>query len=199
MVGNQSVFTVRNFETPVALETCFSENASAIASTILRFRQNYNALYEICCLINSMHGCTILVNWLVGTVSVSVDLYYVTVSFIFPSTSDKVLASTAMNVTLILWSLFTLVRMFVIALTCQWVSDEWRTFMCSVQQLLLEYNTEEDMLTQLGFFADQLVNNKMEFTACGIFPMNLSVLCTVAGLVIQYLILLCQMRDSSKH
>jgi hypothetical protein len=198
VAGKQSVFTVRNFEKPVALGSSVSDNRSSIASTVLRFRQNYNALYEMCCLINSMHGRTILVNWVVSTVSLSVDFYYVSLSFVLPSTSDKVLASTAKNVTLILWSLFTLVRMFVVAISCQWASDECRTFMSNVQQLLLEYSAEEDMLTQLVFFTDQLENNKIEFTACGIFPVNLSVLCTVAGLVIQYLILLCQMRELSK-
>lgn len=198
VVGNQSVFTVENFAKPEGLQCSISDSRSAIAGVILRVRQNYKALCEICCLINSIHGFTLVVNWLVAIVGLSVDLYYVTVSFEFPSVSNKVSSSAATNVTLILWSLFALVRMFVIAVSCQWVSDEYRTVMSNVQQLLLEYSTEEDVLTQLVSFTDQLVNNKIEFTACGIFTMNLSVLCTVAGLVIQYFILLCQMRGSSK-
>jgi gustatory receptor len=199
VTGNQSIFTVRSFETPGALDGFLSQSRLGIADIILRFRQNYNALYEICCLVNSMHGCTVLLNWLVCTASLSIDLYYVTVFFIFPSTSDEVSFSTAMNVALILWSVFALVRMFFIALSSQWVSDECQTFMSNVQQLLLEYSAEEDTLTQLVSLSDQLVNNKIEFTACGIFPVNLSVLCTVAGLAIQYLILLCQMRGSSEQ
>jgi hypothetical protein len=198
VVGNRSVFTVQSFAKAEELECSISESRSAIADIILRVRQNYNALCEICFMINSVHGITLVVNWLVGTVGLSVDLYHVTVSFMFPSISNKVLLSAAMKFTLILWSLFTLFRMFVIALSCHWVRDEYRTCMSNVQGLLLEYSTEEHVLTQLVSFTDQLVNNKIEFRACGIFTMNLSVLCTVAGLVIQYFILLCQMRDSSK-
>jgi hypothetical protein len=67
--------------------------------------------------------------------------------------------------------------------------------MNSVQEMLIEQDTEEDVLTQLESFSLQLVNNKIEFTVCGIFPMNSSVLCTVAGLVSQYLILMFQMRE----
>lgn len=198
VVGNQSIFTVQSFEKTESLECSISDSRSAMAGIILMVRQNYNALCEVCSLINSIHGFTLVVNWLVATVSMSVDLYYVTVSFMFPSISDKLSSSATMNVALILWSLFMLVRMFVIALSCQWVSDEYRTCMSNVERLLLEYSNEEDVLTQLVSFTDQLVNNKIELTACGIFTMNLSVLCTVAGLVIQYFILLCQMRDSSK-
>jgi hypothetical protein len=198
VVGNRSIFTVRSFVKPVGLERCFSDSRSAIAGVILRVRQNYNALCDVCSLINSMHGCTLVVNWLVATVSLSVYVYYVTVSFVFPSMSNKVSSSAVMNIALILWILFTLVRMFVIALTCQWVSDEYQTCMTNVQRLLLKYSTEQDVLTQLVSFTDQLVNNKIEFTACGIFTVNLSVLCTVAGLVIQYIILLCQMKEPAK-
>lgn len=196
--GNRSVFTVQNFENSEGLEGYIIGSRSAIAGIVLRVRQNFDALCEICCMINSIHGFILVVNWLVAIVGLSVNLYYVTVSFVFPSISNKVLSSTAMNVALILFILFTLFRMFVIALSCQRVTDEYRTCMSNVQRLLLEYSTEEDVLTQLVSFTDQLLNNKIEFTACGIFTMNLSVLCTFVGLVIQYSILLCQMRDSSK-
>jgi hypothetical protein len=198
VVGNQSVFTVQRFEKPEVLERSINDSRSPIAGIILRVRQNYNALCEICFMINSIHGFTLVVNWLVATVGLSVDLYYLTVSFVSPSISNKVSSSSGKNVALMLWSLFTLVRMFVIAVSCQRVSDEYRTCMSDVQRLLLKYSTEEDVLTQLVSFTDEIVNNKIEFTACGIFTINLSVLCTVAGLVIQYFILLCQMRDSSK-
>lgn len=198
VVGNQSIFTVQNFEKPEGLEFSISDSRSAIAGIILRVRQDYNSLCQICCMINYIHGFTLVVNWFVATVGLSVDLYYVTVSFAFPSISNKVSSSVAVNVALVLWSLFTLVRMFVIAVSCQRVSDEYWTCMSNAQRLLLEYSTEQDVLTQLVSFMDQLVNNKIEFTACGIFTVNLSALCTVAGLVLQYFILLCQMRDSSK-
>jgi gustatory receptor len=198
VVGNQTVFTVNSFVKPLGLDCSFSDSRSAIAGLILRVRQNYNALSDICCLINSMHGYTLVVNWLVATVCLSVDVYYVTVSFVFPSMSIKVSSSAVMNITLILWILFTLVRMFVIAVSCQWVSDEHRKCISNVQRLLLKYSTEEDVLTQLVSFTDQLVYNKIEFTACGIFTVNVSVLCTVAGLVIQYITLLCQMKEPSK-
>jgi hypothetical protein len=182
----------------LGFECSIGDSRTTIADMILRIRQSYNALCEVCFLINSAHGCTVVVNWLVATVSLSLHMYYVVVSIVFTSMSNKVLSSPGMNIILILWSLFTLVRMFVIALSCQWVSDEYRTFVSNVDRLLLEYSTEEDVYTQLVSFTDQLVNNKIEFIPCGIFQMNLSVVCTVVGLVIQYLILLCQMRDSSK-
>lgn len=194
-----SVFVRRSFQISLTPELPFSHNISEIASEILTFRLNYNALYEICGLINSMHGCIILFNWSVYTVNFIINLYYVTISSFYTSASDKVLTSTIVNVTLILSIILSLIRMSIIAVFCQWTSDEHQRCLSNVQDLELMYCTEEDILIQLESFSDQLANNKIEFTACGIFPMNLSVLCTVIGLVIQYLIFLFQMIGLSEH
>jgi hypothetical protein len=188
----------RSVQRSAASEATF-RNLTGIASQILKFRQNYNTLYEICGLINSMHGCTILLNWSVYTVSFIVNLYHVSIFYFLPSTSEKVLSSTVENVALILWDVLILIRMLVIAVTCQRACDERQRCMSNLQDLQLEYIMEDDVLIQLESFSDQLVNNKIEFTACGIFPMNLSVLCSVVGLVVQYLIVLFQMRSYSEH
>jgi hypothetical protein len=195
VIGDQIAFTPGSFETVMARDTSSNRNTFGFANIILTFREHYNALYEICCIVNSVNGCTILLNWLVFVVSVSINLYHVAVLFMFPLASDNTLHSTTKNITFILWNILTVMRMFVVALSCQWVSDECQRCMNSVQEMLLEHGTDEGALTQLESFSVQLVNNKIEFTVCGIFPMNWSVLCTVAGLVIQYLILLFQMRE----
>ncbi|PNF33534.1 hypothetical protein B7P43_G17410 [Cryptotermes secundus] len=197
VTGARIAFTPRSFETVMAPEIS-SRNKFGFASVILTFREHYSSVYEICCLVNSVNGCTLLLSWLLFIVSVSINLYHVAVLFMFPSASDNTPHSTIKNITFILWNVLTLMRIFVVALSCQWASDECQRCMNSVQEMLLEHCTEEDALTQLESFSVQLVNNKIEFTVCGTFPMNLSVLCTVAGLVIQYLILLFQMREQTE-
>jgi hypothetical protein len=197
--GIHSDFARQSVQRSVTSRASFGHNMSEIASQILIFRQHYNALYEVCDLINSMHGCTILFNWSVHTVSFIVDLYFVSVSCIFPSASGRILSCTMVNVPPVLWNVLILIRVSVIAASCQRASDEHQRCLSNVQELQLEYYTEEDTVIQLESFSDQLVNNKIEFTACGIFPMNLSVLRSVAGLVIQYLIVLFQMRESPQH
>jgi hypothetical protein len=142
-----------------------------------------------------MNGCTMLLNWLVFVVGVSINLYHVALFFLFPYALNNTLHSTTKNITFILWDILTVMRMFVVALSCQWASDECQRCVNGVQEMLLEPVTEEDALAQLESFSVQLVNNKIEFTVCGIFPMNLSVLSAAAGLVIQYLILLFQMKE----
>lgn len=191
VTGDQISFTPRSFETVMAAEVFSNRNKFGFASIILTFRKYYNALYEICGIVNSVNGCTILLNWFVFVVSVTINLYHVTVTFMFPPASD----TTLHYVTFLLWNVLTVMRMFVAALSCQWVSDEWQRCVNIVQEMLLEQGTEEDAVTQLESFSVQVVNNKIELTVGAMFPANLSVLCTVAGLVIQYLILLCQMRE----
>jgi hypothetical protein len=106
--------------------------------------------------------------------------------------------STAKSVTFILWTVLTVARMCAIALWCQWATDEHQGCMDTVQEVLLRHGTgenEEEVLTQLESFSAQLVNNKIEFTVGGMYPVNSTVLCAAAGLVIQYVILLFQMRE----
>jgi hypothetical protein len=194
-IGDENAFTPRNFQKILTPETSSNRNKFGFASVILTFREHYNTLYEICCLFNSINGCTMLLKWLVFIVSVSINFYHVAVLFMFPSASDNTLHSTMKNITFFLWNILAVVRMFVVSLWCQWATDECQRCMNIVQDMLLDDRTEEDELTQLESFSVQLVNNKIEFTVCGIFHMNLSVLCAVAGLVIQYLILLFQMRE----
>lgn len=195
VIGDQIAFTPRIFERVMVREISSNRNKSGFASIILTFRGHYNALYDICCLVNSMNGCTMLLNWLVFVVGVSINLYHVALFFLFPYALNNTLHSTTKNITFILWDILTVMRMFVVALSCQWASDECQRCVNGVQEMLLEPVTEEDALAQLESFSVQLVNNKIEFTVCGIFPMNLSVLSAAAGLVIQYLILLFQMKE----
>jgi hypothetical protein len=196
-ITSSHVIGDRNGLTPriLARETSHNRNKSGFASVILIFREHYNGLYEMCILVNSINGCMMLLKWLVFVISVSINLYHVAVFLIFPSASYNTLHSTTKNITFILWNVLTVVRMFVVALSCQRATDECQRCVNTVQEMLLEHVTEEDVVTELESFSVQLVNNKIEFTVCGIFPMNLSVLCTVSGLVIQYLILLFQMRE----
>jgi hypothetical protein len=187
----------RCLETDMARKASPKCNKSGMESIIFTFREHYNALYKICCLVNSIHGYALLLNWLVFVVSVSIHSYHMAVSFVFSSAPDYVLHSAARNVTYILWTVLTLVRMSILALSCHWATDECQRCMDSVQEMSLEHGADQDVLTQLESFCVQLVNNKIEFTVGGMFRMNLSVLCTAAGLVTQFLILMFQMRDHS--
>lgn len=195
------------WETSTARKRSCNCNKCRLASMILTFREHYNALYEACCLVNSINGCTMLLNWLVFVVSVSINLYHMTVVFMSPSASGQLGQlgqsghmphSTAKSVTFILWTVLTVARMCAIALWCQWATDEHQGCMDTVQEVLLRHGTgenEEEVLTQLESFSAQLVNNKIEFTVGGMYPVNSTVLCAAAGLVIQYVILLFQMRE----
>jgi hypothetical protein len=184
-------------ETAIARMTSIKCSKSGMASIIFTFREHYNAMYKICCLVNSINGYALLLNWLVFVVSVSVHSYHVAVSFVFPSAPDYVLHSAARNVTFILWTVLTVVRMSILAVSCQCAADECQRCMDSVQEMSLQHGAHQDVLTQLESFCVQLVNNNIEFTVGGMFRMNLSVLCTAAGLVTQFLILMFQMREHS--
>jgi len=197
-VGDHILFMRRSYGRPVLPDTSFSHSASRTASQMFTFRNIYKELYEICCLINSMYGCTVLLKWLVSAACSVVGMYRVIDFVMSVSTADEVLSCITLNVSFFLWNILTMTRIFVIAVLCQWTSGECRRCMSNIQELLLQYSMEDDVLTQLVSFSDQLVNNKIEFTACGIFPVNLSVLSTAAGLVLQYLIVLLQVRGFHK-
>jgi hypothetical protein len=92
---------------------------------------------------------------------------------------------------LLLFSLIAAFSIIAITLSCQKTSEEYQECVDSVQELLLRAN-QKDVVTQLRLFCNQLENNRIKFTACEFFAVDLSLLTTLTGVTVTYVILLVQ-------
>jgi hypothetical protein len=88
-------------------------------------------------------------------------------------------------------SLITALRIITITLPCQKTSEEYQECIDNIQELLLSAD-QKDVARQLKLFSNQLQNNRIEFTASGFFVVNLSLLTTLTGVTVTFVILLIQ-------
>lgn len=88
-------------------------------------------------------------------------------------------------------SLIIVVRVILLALSCQKTYEEQMKCVDNVEELLLR-SDQQDVTSQLKLMANQLQNNRIEFTAYGFFVVNLSLLATLTGVTVTYVILLIQ-------
>jgi hypothetical protein len=162
------------------------------AEIIVTYRKMYQKLYDICCLINSMCGFSLLLSTLSHACRFVSDVFHA-VHLLLMTYSSKERLVPKQEVTLfIIFSLITLVRIMSVTLSCHKTCEECRKCVDGIQELLLR-SDQKDIISQLKLFSSQLENNRIEFTACGLFAVNLSLLTTLTGVTVTYIVLLIQM------
>jgi len=90
------------------------------------------------------------------------------------------------------WVTQNLFRILSITASCFAAGEEARRTGTVVQKLLLRQSLLRDTSTQLQLFSLQLLINKVEFSAGGFFPVNLSLACSMVGAATTYIIILLQ-------
>lgn len=92
--------------------------------------------------------------------------------------------------------LFYSAKATVILRTSQLAYNESREMLVAVHKVLLCPNISSACETQLSLFATQIVDNEFEFTACGIFPLDLSTLHSIVAAAATYIIILYQLKNT---
>jgi hypothetical protein len=170
---------------------------------IVSCRKIYGQLYGICGCINGIYGLTLLLSTATRIVCF-VSHVTVTVRFMVRPegstgswkewrgwTGWTGSVSRHEVVPFLISSLLTAVSMMVVAVPCQKAGNEHQNCRDSVQEVLLR-SPHAHLVTQLRLFSNQLENNRIEFTAYGFFLLNLSLLSTLTGVTVTYIILLVQ-------
>ena len=89
--------------------------------------------------------------------------------------------------------IYTFTLLIRISSTCQTAASENDKSKLLVQKLLLQDDLKSHDITELKFLSFQL-DNKPQYSACGLFELNLSFLCSVTGVIISYIILVVQLK-----
>jgi hypothetical protein len=92
------------------------------------------------------------------------------------------------------WVMQTVARILYITASCSAAVEEARRTGTVVHKLLLRQSLLRDTSTQLQLFSIQLLNNKVEFSAGGFFPVNLSLAYSMVGAATTYTIILIQVK-----
>jgi hypothetical protein len=164
---------------------------SKVTERIVNCRRIYNKLYDICCFVNGMYGFTLLLSCVTHIVCFVSDVNSTIRSVVMPYKREGEFVSEEAVIPLLVSSLIPAFSIIAITLSCQKTSEEYQECVDSVQELLLRAN-QKDVVTQLRLFCNQLENNRIKFTAYGFFAVDLSLLTTLTGVTVTYVILLVQ-------
>jgi hypothetical protein len=84
-------------------------------------------------------------------------------------------------------TIFHLVLLISISSTCHRAASENDKSKLLVQKLLLEDDLTPEDITELKLLSFQLNNTPVQYSACGLFVLNLPFFCSVTGAIISYL------------
>jgi hypothetical protein len=181
----------RDAQNSVSVHRVISDNQSKVVVRIIALRKIYHKLYDICCLINSMYGFTLFLSTLCHTICFVSNVCNAIHLVTMPYGKRKGFVAKEEVVIFSISSLITAVRVILLALPCQKTCEEQLKCVDSVEELLLR-SDQKDVTSQLILMANQLRNNRIEFTAYGFFVVDLSLLATLTGVTVTYIILLVQ-------
>jgi hypothetical protein len=187
----QDVRAPINFDRNDGLRTSISDVTSRISARVLELRICYNTLYQICRLINSMYGFTLLMGFTAYTVCTISDVYSTCYILVTPYREHAAI-STAMITITIFWTIASVLKTFCIVFVSERAGSEHKKAVHKIQRLILYVGENRDVREQLELYSTQLANNRIEFTACGVFSVNFKLVQSLVYTVVTYVIVLVQ-------
>jgi gustatory receptor len=100
--------------------------------------------------------------------------------------------STSKITIAILWAIASVLKTFCVVVASDRAEREHKKAVHKIQKLILYVGVNADVQEQLDLFSMQLANNRIEFTACGVFSVNFQLVRSLVYTVVTYVILLVQ-------
>ena len=94
----------------------------------------------------------------------------------------------------VIWVIISVGKTVAISGSCHMVREESKVLVNNLQKLQLRHPIRSDVLLHLQQFSTQVSQNAINFTACGFFSVNLSLLYTFVASSVTYVIILIQFR-----
>jgi hypothetical protein len=189
--NTQDVLAPINLDRNNSFLTSISDVISRISARILDLRICYNELYHICHLVNSMYGFTLLVGFTAYTVCIISDIYSSYCMLVATYTKHEPISTSKIMIT-ILWTVASVLKTFCVLFASDRAESEYKKAVHKIQRLILYVGVNADVREQLDLFSIQLANNKIEFTACGVFSVNFQLVRSLLYTVVTYVIVLVQ-------
>jgi hypothetical protein len=154
---------------------------------LLKLRRMYYHLYECFKIINFMYGLLILIYiFRAGTGLISV-LYHIGMYFNEHPGIDDILL-------VIIWTFVLVCPIISLTVICDMAASKSKDIGHKLQALLLIDTVSSDVEKQLKLFCQQMSNDRIEFTAAGLFAVNLSFLCTFLTSIMTYMVVVIELK-----
>jgi hypothetical protein len=138
-----------------------------------------------------MYGFTLLMGITAYTICTISDIYNICGILVTPYKEHQPV-STPKITTAILWTIASILKAFCIVFVSERAGSEHKIGVHKIQKLILYVGENGDVGEQLELFSNQFANNRIEFTACGIFSVNFKLVRSLVYTVVTYVIVLAQ-------
>jgi hypothetical protein len=145
----------------------------------------YSKLHDVALLINSTYGITLLCATFWVFIGIISGVNYVM--------KIKPIGNHLYIIAAVLWSIFCVVLMITVAVSCSLAVSECNRSPVIVQKLLLSDDTDREAVKELKNMFSQFKAMKIEFSAFGMYRIDLPFLCCIFGATISYLIIFLQL------
>jgi hypothetical protein len=160
-------------------------------SKIRKLRELHDKLYNVASDVNMIYGFQILVD-ITNTFIDSVTTLYFSIMYAKKETESSDNITYHGLIVNTSWMLLFFLKTIAITLSCHFVSNEANGTANILQNKLLTEEMKPDTEKEIQSFLQQVTNNKLYFSACGFFHINLATLCAMISSVATYLVILLQ-------
>jgi hypothetical protein len=165
-----------------------------LLNRVVALKEGHMHLYDISGLLNSAYGFQILLCFPFLFVE-GVLGYNFGIDLILKALGGKDgIATDIQDCNALCLALLSSSVLTFLTVSCHLASEEANRTQQLVHKLLLKPGLSRDLVEQLQLFSSQVSNLRVEFTTCGFFTVNTSLLCSIGGVVCTYLIILHQFR-----
>ena len=157
--------------------------------SISYLRMIYLKMYDSVILINSYFGFPIFLETVSMTVMCVTGLYYSAYVLDFDSEVPNYMTSGYL---LLCCIIFILIFTWLIV-CCHKTTEEANKGIYLIHRISLDSDIHYSIKTDLDKLLSQLINMRVQFTACGLFALNPPFLCTIFSGIITYILIMVQL------
>ncbi|XP_072744443.1 gustatory receptor for sugar taste 43a-like [Anoplolepis gracilipes] len=185
MVGNTQMFRKSKIMDPtIANES--DKNDTNFADSISQLVTVHGSLCDTIALVNKVYGVIVFVT------SITCLIHLIFTPYFLMMETDEPLFLVAG----LLWCLFYIWRLFMIVQFAYATTMQGKKTAGLVCQLLSASHDRKE-IKQLEIFSLQLLHRPMEFSACGFFILDRTLMTSIAGAVTTYLVILIQFQKEN--
>jgi hypothetical protein len=163
----------------------------SVKITVLR--RAHSILCDACELTNSMFQVQILVGFIEMFVEITLCLY-ASVTYVTGLLTCQLYSPSMWNVlgTSFVWATVNFAKLVAVTSCCHSASHHANRTAIVVHKLLVAHCLHPETTAELQLFSQQLLHRNLHFSACGFFPIDFSLLYSMAGSITTYIIILLQ-------
>jgi hypothetical protein len=197
------IFEIENsmeeFYLPLLKRTC-SINVKEVKSRltqkdILTFNNTHDMLFDTALLVKSAYEVQILFSLLSTFVSTTVWSYFgLRYLYGYDSTDNSGLSATSFVVCCMTWPLLHMIQLLCITIPCHSANNKMAHTSTVLRKLLLAFHADPGTMSELERFSQHVSLRKFKFTVFGFLSLDLSLLVSMMGAVVTYLVILMQFK-----